>query len=287
MIKLAAYLLVGVGIGAGIVWWQGGADSVDDWGSGLSVEDRAPLERRLSELETDLALERYERQLLADELALLRDSLETNDAASDDAALAAELRQRIGALRGGDEGQFAETIRERFETRRDGFSEEARTQRQLDRYVEAGLSPERAQWIMQREDELQMEVLQAVYEARQNGATAQELDNLSMSAMMRQELGDADYEKYLEGRGRPTAVNVREVLTNSPAQAAGLRAGDQIIAYDGKRIFEMNELNSLTYEGRPGETVAIDIVRDGQQMQLYVERGPIGVSGGGRTRTRR
>jgi S1-C subfamily serine protease len=59
------------------------------------------------------------------------------------------------------------------------------------------------------------------------------------------------------------------------------------VAYDGQRVFDMTELNELTYAGSRGETVAIDVVRDGQPIQLYVERGPIGVSGGGRSIRRR
>jgi S1-C subfamily serine protease len=146
---------------------------------------------------------------------------------------------------------------------------------------------ERAQYIMRREDELAMEVLQARYEATQNGADPAAVANLSTSQMMREDLGDTDYEKYLDALGRPTTINVREVLTNSPAQAAGLAPGDEIVGYDGKRVFDMNELTGLTYEGGPGSTVAIDVLRNGQPMQLYVERGPIGVSGGGRSTRRR
>ncbi len=132
-----------------------------------------------------------------------------------------------------------------------------------------------------------MDVLQARYEATQSGASAEEVASFSLTRMMREELGDTDYEKYLEGLGRPTSINVREVLTSSPAQAAGLQPGDEIVAYDGERVFDMNELTNLTYEGNPGETVAIDVIRGGQPVQLYVERGPIGVSGGGRSIRRR
>jgi S1-C subfamily serine protease len=100
--------------------------------------------------------------------------------------------------------------------------------------------------------------------------------------MLRKELGDTDYAKYLEGQGRATSINVREVLTNSPAQTAGLQAGDEIVSYNGQRVFDINELNSLTYETEPGTSVAMQVVRDGQTLQVVVESGPIGISGGGR-----
>jgi S1-C subfamily serine protease len=76
------------------------------------------------------------------------------------------------------------------------------------------------------------------------------------------------------------------VLQNSPAQAVGLQPGDEIIAYNGKRVFDIGELTGLTNALRPGETVALEIERDGQPIQFFVESGPIGISGGGRS-TRR
>lgn len=288
--KIAVYLLVGIGVGLGFAYWQGIGGPESDFGSDLGLEDRAPIERRLSELETALTLERYERQMLADELAALQSSL-TADAAAPGGAAAPSERERLAAVVESDRagGPLAERVRARFPDGLPGSREEiesALEQRQMERFVEAGFAPERAQWIMQREDELRMEVLDAQYEARQNGASPEEIANLGVSQLMRAELGDADYEKYLEGLGRPTSVAVRDVLTNSPAQAAGLAPGDEIVAYNGKRVFDMNELTELTYEARPGETVAIDVVRDGQPMQIYVAGGPIGISGGGRSARR-
>lgn len=287
--KFAAYLLAGIAVGAGFAYWQIGGGAADGWDTDLAVEERAPLERRLGMLETELALERYERQVLADELADLRASLADSPASG--SAAPADARERFQAPGGSDQSrrELAEQFRTRAEEFRGqaGFDESLLEQRQIDRFVEAGFSPERAQWLARREDELAMEALQARYEATQNGASPEAIAALNPSQLMREELGDTDYEKYLEGMGRPTSINVREVLTSSPAQAAGLESGDQIVAYDGRRVFDMNELTGLTYEGTPGETVAVDVMRDGQLVQLYVERGPLGVSGGGRSTRRR
>jgi hypothetical protein len=289
--KFAAYLLVGIGLGLAIAWWQIGGEPARDWESGLA-DNGLPLDRRLSELETTLQLERYERQALAEELAELKASLSDavigSGANNGGAETQANQRERIAALLEADDGQnpMLNRIRERLPDGFGGLDESAREQRQIDRFVASGLTVDRAQYILQREEEVAMEVLQARYEATQNGASAEEVANLSTSKLMREDLGDADYEKYLAGLGRPTTINVRDVLSNSPAQAAGLAPGDQIVAYDGQRVFDMNELTGLTYEGSPGTPVAIDVLRDGQPIQLYVERGPIGVSGGGRS-TRR
>lgn len=292
--KFAAFLLAGIGLGIGVAYWQIGGDAAGDWESGFSLEQQAPIERRLSELETALALERYERQVLAEELAALQVTLADSPQGSVTADTAASRGpgERLAVLLESDQGDnpLTERIRQRIAdgfAGAGGFDEAQLEQRRIDRFVAAGLSPERAQWVLQREDELEMDVLQARYEATQSGASAEEIASFNLTQMMREELGDTDYEKYLEGLGRPTSVNVREVLTSSPAQSAGLQPGDEIVAYDGQRVFDMNELTNLTYEGNSGEMVAIDVIRDGQPVQLYVERGPIGVSGGGRSIRRR
>ena len=46
-----------------------------------------------------------------------------------------------------------------------------------------------------------------------------------------------------------------------------------------------NDIRAIEVTLRTPE--AIDVIRDGQPVQLYVERGPIGVSGGGRSIRRR
>jgi serine protease Do len=100
-------------------------------------------------------------------------------------------------------------------------------------------------------------------------------------ALLRNELGDTDYAQYLEARGRTTSISVREVLKSSPAEIGGLMPGDEIVAYNGKRVFDMSELTALTYETEAGTTVPLEVMRDGRSIRIHVEAGPIGISGGG------
>jgi hypothetical protein len=291
--KIAAYLVIGIGVGLGFAYWQGLGRDADDFGAPMTVDSRAPLERRLSELETSLARERYEREALATALAELKQSVTASAEApaADEAAEQGPGRRMIAVADSGElPERFQDRIRERFPNGLPQTAEEreaAQRQLQLDRFIEAGFTADRANWIMQREEELQMEVLRARYEATQEGASPQEVANMSVTGQLRDELGDADYERYLEGLGRPTTVNVRDVLANSPAASAGLKPGDEIVAYNGQRVFEMAELSSLTNEVRPGESVALEVLRDGQPVQVYVESGPIGITGGGRPAGRR
>jgi hypothetical protein len=289
--KIAAYLLAGIVVGVGFAWWQGMGQTSAGIGSDVPSAERGSLEARLGELETELSLERFERQALADELAELRFAVEAMPAGAAGLDLD-NIREQIDNLRdpNNPDNPMADRIRERFpngmpQTRAE--FEAYQRQEQINRYVAAGLTPDRAQWIMSREDELEMEVLQARYEATQKGASQQEIANITASSLLRKELGDTDYAKYLEGQGRSASINVREVLTNSPAQTAGLQPGDEIVSYNGQRVFDMSELNALTYETRPGTSVAMQVVRDGQTMQVVVESGPIGISGGsGRSQRR-
>ena len=99
---------------------------------------------------------------------------------------------------------------------------------------------------------------------------------------LREELGDADYERYLEANNRSTSISISSVIDSSPAQAAGLRSGDEIVRYDGERVFSMTDLTQQAIDGLPGQNVAVDIVRNGVPMQVVMPRGPIGISGGRR-----
>jgi S1-C subfamily serine protease len=123
-----------------------------------------------------------------------------------------------------------------------------------------------------------MEALQAQYDAQRGGRPVEASGGLQT---LRTELGDADYERYLQAYGRPTAIPVRDVLASSPAERSGLKAGDEIVAYGGKRVFDVPELNALTLEGTPGESVVVEVRREGQNVQLVVPRGPLGITGGG------
>ena len=94
--------------------------------------------------------------------------------------------------------------------------------------------------------------------------------------MLRAEIGDTEYEMYLEANGRPTSVGISTVMASSPGERAGLQPGDEIVSYNGQRIFSTSELLQQTMTGGEGNVV-VDVMRDGAPMQLVLPRGPIGV----------
>lgn len=223
---------------------------------------------RLAALENALAEEVDERVALearVAELAQQLDALGAGPARSDGPA-------NVSAV-GPDPAQLRERLR------RDPVARNDEAERRFAaRLVAEGFAPDRAEWLMRRTEELRMQALQAQYDAQRGGRP---VDAGAGEQALRTELGEADYERYLRAYGRPTTIPVRDVLASSPAERFGLMAGDEILAYAGKRVFDMRELNALTLEGTPGESVIVDVRRGGQSVQLVMPRGPLGITGGG------
>ena len=245
---------------------HGMRDPVPSIAEPSAFDSSLPLEQRIRALEQAVSDERYARQLLQDELFVLTSEIEA-----------------LTAMRAPDVAEDRPEAFERIEAAASASRRGGGNQGRVARLIEAGFAPGQAEWIVQRESQLQMEALQARYDAERSGdAMSFFQGRTAASDALRNELGDADYERYLDASSRPTSVAVSGVLDSSPAQRAGLQPGDQIVRYDGKRIFSMSDLTRRTLEGQPGEQVVVDILRDGVSMQVAVPRGPIGISGGRR-----
>ena len=98
--------------------------------------------------------------------------------------------------------------------------------------------------------------------------------------LMRDELGDDRYEQLLEATGRPATVAVNNVLAGSAGESAGLLAGDRIRRYGSERVFNEFDLMQAILQGEPGESVTIEVERDGATFHVTVPRGPLGTSRG-------
>jgi membrane-associated protease RseP (regulator of RpoE activity) len=159
--------------------------------------------------------------------------------------------------------------------RRDGA--ETQDQRLAVDLIVAGFAPDRAEWINRRIQELRMQAMQAQSEARREGRPPHADVE---TATLRTELGDQDYERFLIARGVPTRVNIMSVLASSPAERAGMQRGDEISSYDGKRVFNVPDLNELALGGTSGESVVVDVRRNGENLRFVLPRGPLGVLSG-------
>ena len=167
-----------------------------------------------------------------------------------------------------------------------GFERPRRSrQRDLAEQLTAGgFSEGDARRIETRVEELRVAAMQSRYEAVRSGEPPGGAREIDATAALRTELGDAQYERFLEATGRPTRVGVASVLASSAAETAGILSGDEILAYGGERVFDLRDLNRVLLDGEPGQPVVVDIVREGQPMQIVMPRGPLGISSGFRRR---
>lgn len=72
--------------------------------------------------------------------------------------------------------------------------------------------------------------------------------------------------------GSPGSVGaqVERVREDSPAEKAGIRAGDVITQFDGERVRSARQLSRLVSETPAGRSVALTLSRDGQPVQVQV-----------------
>ena len=66
---------------------------------------------------------------------------------------------------------------------------------------------------------------------------------------------------------------LEEIVAGTPAARADLQAGDIIIALDGQSIDDRHPLVSLLLEHVAGETITLDVVRDGDTLQKTLTLG--------------
>ena len=99
----------------------------------------------------------------------------------------------------------------------------------------------------------------------------------SATDSIRSDLGDEAYDRYLFASGRPNRIAVSTIIETSPAERAGFKPGDVIKSYGGERVFSGQQLTKLRSTGEKGAPVTIEIIRNGELMQITMPRGPMGV----------
>jgi S1-C subfamily serine protease len=66
-------------------------------------------------------------------------------------------------------------------------------------------------------------------------------------------------------------------MLGSPAEQAGIETGDVILSYGDRQLFNWSELQDATTRGERGEYVNVTVLREGQMLNLWLPRGPLGV----------
>jgi serine protease Do len=75
------------------------------------------------------------------------------------------------------------------------------------------------------------------------------------------------------GLARPEGVLVKTVTENSPAERAGLRNEDLILAMDGKPAESVSRFRNRVSLCRPGQHVALGVLRGGRTLTMSAELG--------------
>jgi S1-C subfamily serine protease len=75
------------------------------------------------------------------------------------------------------------------------------------------------------------------------------------------------------GLGVSSGVLVQQVVQGSAAARGGLQQGDVIVSFAGKKIRTVDDLFGALRSKKPGDTVAIGVVRNGKEQQVKVTLG--------------
>jgi len=72
---------------------------------------------------------------------------------------------------------------------------------------------------------------------------------------------------------------VADVTPDGPADKAGIKRGDVIVEFDGKKVKDTMQLRNMVAQVSPGKTVEVLLIRDGKELKLKVRleerpRGP-------------
>jgi serine protease Do len=77
------------------------------------------------------------------------------------------------------------------------------------------------------------------------------------------------------GLDRPIGALIGQVIADSPAEKAGLKAGDVIIEYNGKEVSQMSMLPAMVTSTSVGEKAKLVMIRDGKKQNITVEIGKL------------
>lgn len=148
-----------------------------------------------------------------------------------------------------------------------------------DELLAAGLLPHEVERLRDVFNTSEMRIIDLEHQARREGwyRKPRYWENLQrMRHELRQGIGEEDYDLLLYATGRSNRVVIDGILRDSPGERAGLQPGDVVLSYEGRRIFKTPELKHATVQGQVGDRVAIDVLRDGERVRVYTQRGPLG-----------
>lgn len=82
--------------------------------------------------------------------------------------------------------------------------------------------------------------------------------------------GQTVTEAIAKANDLPVGVYIKEIVSGSAAEKAGLRTGDVITACDGQTVTTIDEINKIRDSHKVGETLTMQIDRNGQTLTVSV-----------------
>ena len=152
------------------------------------------------------------------------------------------------------------------------------------RLAESGFNAAEIDAMISRVDALQFARTELRYRAAREGWTNTQRYRDELRAIpdartaITEEFGERGYDSYLYSLDRPNRIAIDTVLTDTPAQRAGLQPGDVVMRYDGARVYRVRDIMLEAARGEPDETVSIEALRGDSVVTVYVPRGPVGFS---------
>ena len=73
------------------------------------------------------------------------------------------------------------------------------------------------------------------------------------------------------GLDKPRGALIGQVMAEGPAQGAGVKVGDIIVAFNGQPVLHSTDLPLMVARTRPGTTIPLTVIRDGKEQTLNVQ----------------
>ena len=68
-------------------------------------------------------------------------------------------------------------------------------------------------------------------------------------------------------------VVIAEVVKDSPAEKAGIKAGDVVIKVENNKVSDIAQFRYRLYSYKIDETIKIEVIRDGKTKELKIKLG--------------
>lgn len=222
----------------------------------------------LEDLERELAEEAGARRALAERISELEAKFAPPKFQGEE--VAAILEERIGLFSSLDDASSDQRARS-ADGKASRFDDEVLFALGLDQHDAFRLRDSWVRHELDRAELLDRSLREGWFLSDRRGWELSKLDQA-----FREELQDLDYDRYLYALGQKNRVRISEVLEGSLASEAGLRSGDVILSYGDSRLFRAIDLLLASSRGQLGESVPVEILRDGHRQTVYINRGPLG-----------